>query len=163
MSRSGETTRAKPTFACVRVRAPTHFQLLCPVTFRAQINAFRPGCSARCHYCVRADQKSVAQASIAWMDTVTTGTDDTPKKTAALYAADGVLWGTEVCAPDDQQWGTVSEEVRDTPEQIYAYYVSRRFLMLWRWTWWGLVVLVLMLWRWRWWSLVPVRMLMLLC
>ena len=111
----------------------------------------------------RADQEAVALASVEWMKTVTAGAYDAPRKTAALYAADGVLWGTEVCAPDDQQWGTVSEEVRDTPEQIYAYYVSRRFLMLWRSTWWGLVVLVLMLWRWRWWSLVPVPMLMLLC
>ncbi|CAM9351416.1 unnamed protein product [Pylaiella littoralis] len=56
------------------------------------------------------------------MHTVTKGTDDTPRETADLYAKDGVLWGTEVCAPDDVLWGTVSEEVRDTPEQIYAYY-----------------------------------------
>ena len=58
------------------------------------------------------------------MKTVTAGAYDAPRKTAALYAADGVLWGTEVHAPDDPLWGAVSEEVRDTPEQIYAYYVS---------------------------------------
>lgn len=49
---------------------------------------------------------------MVWKETVTSGTYDAPKKTAALYAEDGVLWGT------------VSEEVRDTPEQIYAYFVS---------------------------------------
>lgn len=64
------------------------------------------------------------------MDTVTKGTEDTPRKTADLYAKDGVLWGTEVCAPDDVLWGTVSEEVRDTPEQIYAYYVSLAVVLL---------------------------------
>lgn len=40
------------------------------------------------------------------------GTPDAPRKTADLYAMDGVLWGT------------VSEEVRDTPEEIYDYFVS---------------------------------------
>lgn len=40
------------------------------------------------------------------------GTPDAPRKTANLYAMDGVLWGT------------VSEEVRDTPEEIYDYFVS---------------------------------------
>eukprot|EP00752_Nemacystus_decipiens_P003524 g3250.t1 len=56
------------------------------------------------------DQKAVAATTIVWKETVTSGTYDAPKKTAALYAEDGVLWGT------------VSEEVRDTPEQIYAYF-----------------------------------------
>ncbi|CBJ26228.1 similar to Uncharacterized protein conserved in bacteria with a cystatin-like fold [Ectocarpus siliculosus] len=56
------------------------------------------------------DQKAVAATTIVWKDTVTLGTDDAPKKTAALYAADAVLWGT------------VSEEVRETPEQIYDYF-----------------------------------------
>ena len=60
----------------------------------------------------RTDQKAVAATTIVWKETVTSGTYDAPKKTAALYAEDGVLWGT------------VSEEVRDTPEQIYAYFVS---------------------------------------
>ncbi|CAM9215285.1 unnamed protein product [Ectocarpus sp. 8 AP-2014] len=56
------------------------------------------------------DQKAVADTTLVWKETVTSGTYDAPKKTAALYAEDGVLWGT------------VSEEVRDTPEQIYAYF-----------------------------------------
>lgn len=43
---------------------------------------------------------------------MTMGTPDAPRKTASLYAMDGVLWGT------------VSEEVRDTPEEIYDYFVS---------------------------------------
>ncbi|CAN0428740.1 unnamed protein product, partial [Ectocarpus sp. 12 AP-2014] len=58
----------------------------------------------------RANQKAVADTTLVWKETVTSGTYDAPKKTAALYAEDGVLWGT------------VSEEVRDTPEQIYAYF-----------------------------------------
>ena len=47
-----------------------------------------------------------------WKETVTLGTEDAPRKTADLYAEDAVLWGT------------VSEEVRETPEQIYDYFVS---------------------------------------
>lgn len=58
------------------------------------------------------DQKAVAATTLVWKNTVVLGTDDTPKKTAALYAEDAVLWGT------------VSEEVRETPEQIYDYFVS---------------------------------------
>lgn len=60
-----------------------------------------------------------------WMDAVTLGTYDAPRRAADLYAPDGVLWGTEVYGPDDPLWGTVLELVRNTPEQIYAYYVSR--------------------------------------
>lgn len=71
-----------------------------------------------------ADKKAVARASLAWIEAVTAETCDAPKRAAALYAQDGVLWGTEVHAPDDPLWGTTSEEVRDTPGQIYAYYVS---------------------------------------
>ncbi len=56
--------------------------------------------------------KAVAAKTIVWKDTVTVGTPDAPKKTCALYASDAVLWGT------------VSEEVRETPEQIYDYFVS---------------------------------------
>ena len=61
------------------------------------------------------DQRAVAATTIVWKDTVTLGTDDAPRKTADLYAEDAVLWGT------------VSEEVRETPEQIYDYFVSFRF------------------------------------
>ena len=66
----------------------------------------------------------MAATTLAWAETVTSGTYDAPRKAAALYAADAVLWGTEVCGPDDDLWGTVSESVRDTPQQIYAYFVS---------------------------------------
>ncbi|CAN0357424.1 unnamed protein product, partial [Hapterophycus canaliculatus] len=52
----------------------------------------------------------VAATTVVWKDTVTSGAKDTPRKTADLYAKDATLWGT------------VSEEVRDTPEQIYAYF-----------------------------------------
>ncbi|CAM9372851.1 unnamed protein product [Choristocarpus tenellus] len=45
-----------------------------------------------------------------WRDTVTSQTPNAPKATAALYAPDAVLWGT------------VSEEVRDTPEEILDYF-----------------------------------------
>lgn len=56
--------------------------------------------------------KAVAAKTVVWKDTVTLGTPDAPTKTCALYASDAVLWGT------------VSEEVRETPEQIYDYFVS---------------------------------------
>lgn len=82
-----------------------------------------------------ADQREVAATTVAWADTVTSGTYDAPKKAAALYAADAVLWGTEVCGPDDELWGTVSESVRDTPPQIYAYFVSfmEVYISFFRW------------------------------
>eukprot|EP00903_Cladosiphon_okamuranus_P013383 g12471.t2 len=56
------------------------------------------------------DRKGVEATTIRWKDTVTMGTPDAPRKTADLYARDGVLWGT------------VSEEVRETPEEIYDYF-----------------------------------------
>ncbi|CAM9530145.1 unnamed protein product, partial [Hapterophycus canaliculatus] len=56
------------------------------------------------------NQKAVAKTTIVWKDTVTLGTEDAPEKTSALYSKDAVLWGT------------VSEEVRETPEQIYDYF-----------------------------------------
>lgn len=77
-----------------------------------------------------ADKKAVEQTTTTWIDTVTLGTYDAPKKTAELYAPDGVFWGTEVYAPGDPLWGTASELVRNTPEQIYAYYVSDSCLVL---------------------------------
>ena len=57
----------------------------------------------------------MAATTAVWKDTVTMGKADTPRKVADLYAPDATLWGT------------VSEEVRDTPEQIYAYFVSSLF------------------------------------
>ncbi|CAN0464415.1 unnamed protein product, partial [Ectocarpus sp. 12 AP-2014] len=68
------------------------------------------------------ETRSVSETTLAWTETVTRGTYDAPKRTAELYAPDAILWGTEVCGPDDDLWGTVSETVRDTPEQIYAYF-----------------------------------------
>lgn len=59
------------------------------------------------------------------METVTSGTYDAPRQAAELYAPDGVFCGTEIFAPDDPLWGSASEVVRNTPEQIYAYYVRR--------------------------------------
>lgn len=50
------------------------------------------------------------QTTVRWKDTVTLGTPDASRKTADLYALDAVLWGT------------VSEEVRDTPAEIYDYF-----------------------------------------
>ncbi|CBJ26551.1 similar to Uncharacterized protein conserved in bacteria with a cystatin-like fold [Ectocarpus siliculosus] len=44
------------------------------------------------------------------------------RQAAELYAPDGVFCGTEIFAPDDPLWGSASEVVRNTPEQIYAYY-----------------------------------------
>lgn len=72
----------------------------------------------------RADQMAVERASANWMVIVTLGTSEAPKQAADLYAPDGVLWGTEVYAPNDPLWEAGSEVVRNTPEQIYAYYVS---------------------------------------
>lgn len=56
--------------------------------------------------------KAVMAATEKWRDTVTLNTDDAPKKTAALYAPDALFWGT------------VSEQVRDTPAHVYQYFVS---------------------------------------
>ena len=69
--------------------------------------------------------KAVAGKTIEWKDTVTLGTEDAPEKTAALYAPDAVFWGT------------VSEQVRNTPEQVYDYFVSYRRERSW-WSVWKL-------------------------
>ncbi|CAN0127043.1 unnamed protein product, partial [Ectocarpus sp. 12 AP-2014] len=55
-----------------------------------------------------ADQKAVDAATRHWRDTVTSNTEDAPKKTAAIY--------------DALFWGTVSEEVRNTPAHVYDYF-----------------------------------------
>lgn len=70
-----------------------------------------------------ADQHAVELTTKLWTETVTLGTFDAPRKAADLYAPDGVLWGTEAFAFDDPLWEYASELVRNTPEQIYAYYV----------------------------------------
>jgi len=57
------------------------------------------------------DVASVDAATRLWMKTVTSGSHrNAPAKTSALYAPDAVLWGT------------VAEDVRDTPEDIRAYF-----------------------------------------
>ncbi|CAN0567503.1 unnamed protein product, partial [Ectocarpus sp. 12 AP-2014] len=71
---------------------------------------------------VSADEQAVEQTILSWMETVTSGTYDAPRQAAELYAPDGVFCGTEIFAPDDPLWGSASEVVRNTPEQIYAYY-----------------------------------------
>ncbi|CAM9556637.1 unnamed protein product, partial [Ectocarpus sp. 13 AM-2016] len=71
---------------------------------------------------VSADEQAVEQTIFSWMETVTSGTYDAPRQAAELYAPDGVFCGTEIFAPDDPLWGSASEVVRNTPEQIYAYY-----------------------------------------
>ncbi|CAN0494670.1 unnamed protein product, partial [Ectocarpus sp. 8 AP-2014] len=71
---------------------------------------------------VSADEQAVEQTIFSWMETVTSGTYDAPRQAAELYAPDGVFCGTEIFAPDDPLWGSTSEVVRNTPEQIYAYY-----------------------------------------
>ncbi|CAB1118267.1 unnamed protein product [Ectocarpus sp. CCAP 1310/34] len=56
-----------------------------------------------------ADQRAVAAAMMMWTRAVTLGTDEAPRKTAALYAKDATLWGS------------VSDAIRDTPDLIYKY------------------------------------------
>ena len=64
------------------------------------------------------DQQAVLKATENWRDTVTSNTDDAPKKTAALYAPDALFWGT------------VSEQVRDKPQQVYEYFVSIVYILM---------------------------------
>lgn len=54
----------------------------------------------------------MAAATVMWTRAVTSGTDEAPRKTAALYAKDATLWGS------------VSDAIRDTPDLIYKYFVS---------------------------------------
>ena len=52
------------------------------------------------------------KATENWRDTLTSGADDAPEKVAALYAPDALFWGT------------VSEQVRTTPQHVREYFVS---------------------------------------
>ena len=52
----------------------------------------------------------VAEATDTWLNTVTSGSKKVVDETVALYAEDGILWGT------------VSEQVRDTPGEIRDYF-----------------------------------------
>jgi len=54
--------------------------------------------------------KEVAETTEIWLNTVTSGSEEVVDEVVALYAEDGVLWGT------------VSEQVRDTPAEIRDYF-----------------------------------------
>lgn len=55
-------------------------------------------------------EKEVAESTEIWLDTVTSGSEEVVDEVVALYAEDGVLWGT------------VSEQVRATPAEISDYF-----------------------------------------
>ena len=55
-------------------------------------------------------EKEVAETTDIWLDTVTSGSEEVVDKVVALYAENGLLWGT------------VSEQVRDTPAEIRDYF-----------------------------------------
>ena len=55
-------------------------------------------------------EKEVAEATDTWLNTVTSGSQGVVDEVVALYAENGVLWGT------------VSEQVRDTPAEIRDYF-----------------------------------------
>ncbi|CAN0190999.1 unnamed protein product [Ectocarpus sp. 6 AP-2014] len=91
----------------------------------ALLDQMEPRRHSRLPSSVPADHKAVERTTALWLDAVTMGTYDGPRRVADLYARDAVLWGTEVFAPLDEARGATmvsSEVVRDTPEQIYAYF-----------------------------------------
>lgn len=55
-------------------------------------------------------EKEVAETTDTWLNTVTSGSEGVVDETVALYAEDGILWGT------------VSEQIRDTPAEIRDYF-----------------------------------------
>ena len=55
-------------------------------------------------------EKEVAETTDIWLDTVTSGSEEVVDEVVALYAENGLLWGT------------VSEQVRDTPAEIRDYF-----------------------------------------
>ncbi|NES80506.1 MAG: DUF4440 domain-containing protein [Moorea sp. SIO2B7] len=55
-------------------------------------------------------EKKVAETTDTWLNTVTSGSEGVVDEVVALYAEDGILWGT------------VSEQVRDTPAEIRDYF-----------------------------------------
>ncbi len=55
-------------------------------------------------------EQEVAETTDIWLNTVTSGSEEVVDEVVALYAEDGVLWGT------------VSEQVRDTPAEIRDYF-----------------------------------------
>ena len=56
------------------------------------------------------DRTSVDDATILWIETVTSGLIDAPERVSRLYARDAILWGT------------VSDQVRTTSDQILNYF-----------------------------------------
>lgn len=56
------------------------------------------------------DRTSVDDATILWIETVTSGLIDAPQLVTRLYARDAILWGT------------VSNQVRTTPDEILNYF-----------------------------------------
>ena len=55
-------------------------------------------------------EKEVAETTDTWLNTVTSGSEGVVDEVVALYTEDGVLWGT------------VSEQLRDTPAEIRDYF-----------------------------------------
>jgi uncharacterized protein (TIGR02246 family) len=58
------------------------------------------------------DEEDVAAAMNMWQDSLAVGCAEDPGKILALYADDGILWGT------------LSSTLRDTPEEIDDYFVN---------------------------------------
>ncbi|CAN0422298.1 unnamed protein product, partial [Discosporangium mesarthrocarpum] len=56
------------------------------------------------------DEAAVLATTDIWIETVTSNTPNAPNETAALYSPDAILWGT------------VSEQVRHTPQGILDYF-----------------------------------------
>ena len=56
------------------------------------------------------DRTSVDDATIIWIETVTSGLIDAPQRVTRLYSRDAILWGT------------VSDQVRTTSDQILNYF-----------------------------------------
>jgi len=55
-------------------------------------------------------EKEVAETTDIWLDMVTSHSEEVVDEVVALYAQNGILWGT------------VSEQVRDTPAEIRDYF-----------------------------------------
>ena len=55
-------------------------------------------------------EQEVAETTDVWLDTVTSGNEAVVAEVVRLYAENGVLWGT------------VSEQIRDTPAEISDYF-----------------------------------------
>ncbi len=74
------------------------------------INFTRPSAMKHSYTSSVPERASVDDATILWIETVTSGLLDAPERVTRLYARDAILWGT------------VSDEVRTTPEKILKYF-----------------------------------------